>query len=78
MEAKSLSIRNVPEYVYAGLQAMARKNHRSLQEQVRLILEREVNLSNRSFLATASEWRKRLQGRKLTDTVETIREDRNR
>ena len=78
MAPKSISIRNVPEDVYAALQAMAKKNRRSLQEQIKLILEREVKLSNKSFLAKASEWRKRLQGRQLTDTVKAIREDRER
>ncbi|MBW1716750.1 MAG: hypothetical protein JRJ13_16355 [Deltaproteobacteria bacterium] len=78
MKAKSISIRNVPEDVYVALQAMAKKNHRSLQEQIKLILEQEVRLSNRSFLAKASEWRRRLQGRQLSDTVKAIREDRNR
>jgi len=78
MKAKSISIRNVPEDVYVALQAMAKRNHRSLQEQIKLILEQEVRLSNRSFLAKAYEWRKRLQGRQLSDTVKATREDRNR
>ncbi|MBW2026287.1 MAG: hypothetical protein JRI90_13065 [Deltaproteobacteria bacterium] len=67
MKAKSISIRNVPEDVYVALQAMAKKNHRSLQEQIKLILEQEVR-----------QWRRRLQGRQLSDTVKAIREDRNR
>ena len=75
---KAISIRNVPDHIYASLQTMAKENHRSLQEQIKLILEQEVNLSNRSFLAGAAHWRKRLQGRNLTDTVNTIRKDRQR
>jgi hypothetical protein len=75
---KSISIRNVPNDVYAALQQIAKSNRRSLQEQIKLILEREIKLSNRSFLAAAAEWRNRFQERKLSDTVEMIRKDRER
>lgn len=75
---KAISIRNVPDHIYEELQNMAKTNRRSLQEQIKLILEKEVNLSNRSFLADAAQWRKRLQGRNLTDTVNTVRKDRQR
>ena len=75
---KAISLRNVPENVYAGLQAMAQANRRSLQEQVKLILEQEVNMANRSFLTNAADWRKRLEKRAIKDTVKSIREDRDR
>ena len=75
---KAISIRNIPDHLYTGLQAMAKKNRRSLQEQVKLILEQEVKLANRSFLADAAEWRERLEGRRLNDTVKSVREDRKR
>ncbi len=75
---KAISIRNVPDDLYAGLQTMAKENRRSLQEQVKLILEREVKLASRSFLADAAEWRNRLQKRSLADTVKSVREDRER
>ena len=75
---KAISIRNVPDDVYTALQDMAKKNRRSLQEQIKLVLEQEVKLGARSFLAGAGEWRKLLQGRKLKDTVKTVRKDRER
>ena len=75
---KAISIRNVPDDVYTALQEMAKKNRRSLQEQVKFILERELKLNNRSFLADAAEWRKLLKGRKLKDTEKMVREDRER
>ena len=75
---RAISVRNVPDHVYTGLQVLAKKNRRSLQEQIKLILEREVELTNRSFLATATHWRKLLQGRRLNDTVKTVRQDRQR
>ena len=75
---KAISLRNVPDHIYAGLQIMAKKNRRSLQEQIKLILEQEIELDNRSFLASAANWRKRLQERNLSDTVKMVREDRER
>ena len=75
---KAISIRNVPDHIYAGLQTMAKANRRSLQEQIKVMLEQEVKLSNQSFLAGAAQWRKRLQGRNLGDTVKTVRKDRQR
>jgi len=75
---KAISIRNVPDEVYKSLQEMARKNRRSLQEQIKLILEQEVKLKNRSFLAGAAQWRKHLLGRELTDSVNMVRKDRER
>ena len=75
---KAISVRNVPDHIYSGLQIIAKKNRRSLQEQIKLILEQEVELANRSFLASAAEWRKRLKGRGLNDTIAMVRKDRNR
>ena len=75
---KAISIRNVPDDVYTALQEMAKKNRRSLQEQVKFILERELKLNNRSFLAGAAEWRKLLKGRKLKDIEKMVREERER
>jgi len=75
---KAISIRNVPDHIYAGLQIMAKANRRSLQEQIKVILEQEIKLSNRSFVAGAAQWRKRLQERNLSDTVKTVRKDRQR
>ncbi len=75
---KSISVRNVPDNVYTALQEMAKANHRSLQEQIKYILEREVSMVRSSPLATAANWRKRLKGRRFADTVKMIRQDRKR
>ena len=40
----ALSLRSIPQDVYDGLKAMAAQNRRSMQEQARLLLEREVRL----------------------------------
>ncbi|MFH1044978.1 MAG: plasmid stabilization protein [Pseudomonadota bacterium] len=75
---KALSIRNLPDDVYEALKAMAAANHRSMQEQVRCIIERETRLAASPGVASARSWRERLAGRKLGDTVEDVRQDRAR
>jgi plasmid stability protein len=75
---KAISIRNVPDEVYSTLQEIARANHRSLQEQIKCILEEQARLVQGSSVATAVSWRKRFRGRKLSDTVEMVRQDRGR
>lgn len=75
---KALSIRNLPDEVYEALKAMAAANHRSIQEQVRCLIEREAKLASGCGLATAHAWRLRLAGRQLGDTVEDLRQDRAR
>ena len=75
---KAISIRNVPDDVYSALSTMARYNRRSLQEQVKYILEQEVRLTKGSSMARAKEWRDRLKKRRHSDTVLNVREDRQR
>lgn len=75
---KSISIRNVPDDVYQVLQAMAKVNRRSLQEQVKYLLEQQARLHRGSATATAAGWRRRLQDRKHSDTVGIVRKDRSR
>ncbi len=74
----AISIRNIPESTYQALKDMAARSERSLQEQVRYLLEQEVKLVSRSSLDEARIWRKRLQTRKHLNVVDMIREDRSR
>lgn len=78
MAMKALSIRNLPDDVYDALKAMAATNHRSMQEQVRCLIERETKLAAGPGLAEARAWRARLAERRLGDTVADVREDRAR
>ena len=75
---RALSIRNLPDDVYEALKSMATANHRSMQEQVRCMIEQEVKLAVGPGLAAARAWRMRLAGRNLGDTVEDVRQDRAR
>ena len=75
---KSLTLRRVDEDVYKSLQDLARANHRSLQEQVKIILEREVRLAGGSHAYKARQLRERLAGRPWGDIAADIREERER
>jgi hypothetical protein len=41
----SLSLRGIPDDTYEGLRQLAARNHRSMQERARLMIERDVRLS---------------------------------
>ena len=75
---RAISLRNVPDQVYAVLQDMARANRRSLQEQVKFILEQEVKLVQGTPTSRAKAWRNKLKDRELTDIPGLVREDRRR
>jgi len=75
---KSLTVRNVPDDVYEALSSLAKRNRRSLQQQVLVLLERVRALDRPSPLGAAAQWRARLQGRPLGDTVAEVREERRR
>lgn len=75
---KAMSLRNIPDDIYRGLQEMARSNRRSLQEQTKYLLEQEVKLRQGSYIIKAAAWRNRLKNRNFSDTVADIREDRQR
>ena len=75
---KALTVRGVPDDVYGALRQIARDNHRSLQEQITLILEREVSLVTGSRLAGTKGFRTRLAGRAWGNIAADIRRDRSR
>ena len=75
---KALSIRNLPDDVYLAFSQMCAKNQRSMQEQARLMIEREVCLAESSGLGVAKQWRERLASRVLGDTVQDVRVGRDR
>jgi hypothetical protein len=75
---KTLTIRKVPDTVYSGLAEWARENHRSLQEQVRHLLEEDVKLRSVSVMESAQAYRARIASRQLGNVVDDVKEDRNR
>ena len=75
---KSLSVRGIEEEVYKTLKECARENHRSLQEEVKNILERETQLVRGSRFVQAGKWRERLKGRAWGDLTKEVRLERAR
>ena len=75
---KTLTVREVPDEVYQALKGWAAQNNRSLQEQVRSILSREVRLIREGRMDDARRWRERLAGRDWGDVAAEIRRDRGR
>ena len=71
-----ITVRNVPDDVYDAVASLARRNRRSLQQQVLTLLEQTRILSRTSPLERAAALRERLAGRPLGDTVEEVREER--
>jgi plasmid stability protein len=75
---KAIMIRNIPKHIYEAIQELARRNHRSMQQQVIQLLEQFVRLKGSSPLERAGAIRDRLQGRELGDTLAELRQERAR
>jgi len=75
---KVLHIRNLPDEIHEALQQLATSSHRSVQDYVRALIEREVRFKGVSPIELARQWRERLAERTLGDTVEDLRSDRSR
>ena len=75
---KVITVRNVPEDVYSAISQLAKRNRRSLQQQVLVLLEKARSLDQDSPVERARAIRERLSGRDLGDTVSEVREDRLR
>jgi plasmid stability protein len=73
-----MTIRNVPEEVHRALVRLARRNRRSLQQQVLKLLETVRSLDRESPVDEARALREKLKDRALGDTVAEIREERGR
>jgi len=74
-------VRNLDAKAVKKLKERARKAGRSLQAEAKMILEKEAN-SPKVDMETArrlcEKWRRRFKGRKFPDSVELIREGRDR
>ncbi len=72
-------VRNLKEKTVKALKARAKGNGRSLQAEAKTILEREAGqpkLSMEEARKALDEFRARFKGRKFTDSVKLLREDR--
>lgn len=71
-------VRNVSDSVIANLKTVAKARGRSLQSEVKEILEQAGRCTPGQALAEANRIRARFKGRKATDSVLLIREARER
>lgn len=75
---KAITVRCVPDDLYANLTALARLNHRSLQQQVLVLLDRARVVDSVPVLERAASIRRKLAERLLGDTVAEVRTERQR
>jgi len=73
-----LLVRNLEKETIERLKMRAKQHDRSLQGEVKLILQNAAKLSMAEAANIARDWQKRLAGRKFTDNAILIREDRDR
>ena len=75
----NILIRDIGKATLKRLKARAAENGRSLQTEVKDILERSAQeMSFKELRRRADEFSRRFEGRHFTDSVELIREDRER
>jgi antitoxin FitA len=71
-------IRNVDDEVLVRLKARAKRSRRSLEAELRLVLEESAQVGRERATAAAERFRRSLEGRRHTDSVLLVREDRSR
>ncbi|MCH7732335.1 MAG: hypothetical protein IIB44_07440 [Candidatus Marinimicrobia bacterium] len=71
-------IRDLEPEVIEKLKNRAKRHSRSLQKELKVILQEAAKLDMLSARQVAERIRKKLSGRQFTDSAKLIREDRNR
>jgi plasmid stability protein len=74
-------VRNLDKAVVERLKKLAKKEGRSLQSEVKALLEQAVNVPTVDFKSARTfvdQIRLKFSGRKFPDTAELIRKDRDR
>ena len=71
-------VRNLDDSVVERLKSRARNEGRSLEAEVRHILEQSARVDFATARSMAADMRSRLRGRKFPDVADLVREDRER
>jgi len=74
----AIVVRGLDQKTIEPLRERARFNGRSLQEEIKALLERAaVTLTMCEARRVSERWRRRLDGRSFSDSAQLIREDRD-
>ena len=73
-----LLVRNLEEATIKRLKALAKQHGRSLQGQVRLVLEEAATLPMGEVSSLLEKWQRQLARRRSRDSAKIIRKDRGR
>lgn len=73
-----LLIRNLEDETIQKLKTRAKSHNRSLQGEVKLILEAVASQPDELPLTIAEQWQGYFAGRSFSDSTEQVREDRER
>ncbi len=71
-------VRDLDPEMVARLKARARLHGRSLQKEIKLILEESTPVDIKQAAKLMESWQVRLAGRSFTDSAEQLRQDRER
>ncbi|MBI5057069.1 MAG: hypothetical protein HZB61_10690 [Nitrospirae bacterium] len=74
-----LLVRNIEPETIDRLKVRAKRHHRSLQGEAKIILEEAARkITMEEARKRVQQWRKKFAGKKFSDSAELIREDRDR
>jgi plasmid stability protein len=71
-------IRDLDDETVKRLKDRARRHGRSLEGEARLVLTQAAGMDFHDARKLAQQWHKKLAGRKLPDSTDLVREDRQR
>ena len=71
-------IRGLAPQTLKRLKTRAKRNGRSLQQEAQRSLEQSANAVSDEVAAMFDKWKQRFKGRRFSNSVRLIREDRNR
>ncbi len=73
-----IRVRDLDPEIVARLKSRARLHGRSLQKEIKLILEESTPVDIRQAAKLMELWQERLAGRSFADSAEQLRQDRER
>lgn len=73
-----LLIRDLDADIIKRLKQQAKQHHRSLQGELKFIVENATKMSMEEAYHSSKMWHKRLSGHPFTDSAKLLRKDRER